>query len=88
MSYTTFHVLVFLFLSSVHIMRLHSFRCWYNVAASFGILLLLKTRHGKCNPITNSNLNEHIREFAPKENDIVSETYLAKQNVLALLIQS
>ncbi|XP_045774241.1 uncharacterized protein LOC123873439 [Maniola jurtina] len=53
-------------------MRLHSCRCSYNVVVFFGILLLSKPRHGKCNPITNSHLNEDIREFAPKEDSINS----------------
>ncbi|XP_052742317.1 uncharacterized protein LOC112054382 [Bicyclus anynana] len=52
-------------------MRLHSL-CSCNFVFLCGIILLVRTEHGKCNPITNSNLNEHIREFAPKENDINS----------------
>nr|XP_034833066.1 uncharacterized protein LOC117989764 [Maniola hyperantus] len=51
-------------------MHLHSCRCsCYNVVVFFGILLLSKPRHGKCNPITNSNLSEDIREFAVKEDN-------------------
>ncbi|CAH0726963.1 unnamed protein product, partial [Brenthis ino] len=42
---------------------------------TFAILILVKQNLGECNPITNSNFNEHIREFSLKE-DIDNSTHV------------
>nr|XP_026494675.1 uncharacterized protein LOC113399691 [Vanessa tameamea] len=50
-------------------MQLHSFRSSYNVFVSFGIFILTIENFGGCNPITNFNFNENIREFSLKEDN-------------------
>ncbi|XP_050344009.1 uncharacterized protein LOC126769351 [Nymphalis io] len=50
-------------------MQLHSFRSSYNIFVLFGIFILTIKNLGGCNPITNSNFNENIREFSLKEDN-------------------
>ncbi|XP_032518426.2 uncharacterized protein LOC116770896 [Danaus plexippus] len=53
-------------------MWLRSLGSSYNLFMIYGILILLRKNLAKCNPITNSNFNEHIREFSLKEDNISS----------------
>lgn len=44
----------------------------YNVFILSGIVVLTRTNFGRCNPITISNFDEHIREFSLKQDNTVS----------------
>lgn len=48
-------------------MRIRSSVLVYDVVFA---ICILRQNLGECNPITNSNFNEHIREFSSKDDNV------------------